>query len=70
LSTDRRPGDYTVRSGSTDYLTGGTLHTITRMIIHEKYNWRNLDYDVALVEVCISFNASIYNKTSIRFLLS
>jgi hypothetical protein len=60
-------GPYTVRAGSSNYLTGGTVHTPTRTIVHEKYSWRTYDYNVALVEVCISFNASIYNKISITY---
>ena len=49
-------------AGSTYSTFGGTHHSATRVIIHESYNPSNLDYDVALVQVCISFNVWIYNE--------
>jgi hypothetical protein len=56
-----------VRAGSTYYGSGGTIHNATRVIIHERYNDSNYDYDVALVQVCISFNVSIYNEMCITY---
>jgi hypothetical protein len=60
---------YNVRSGSTYFNTGGTIHSATRIIIHENVNYTTNDYDVALIEVCISLNVSIYNKICVTYLL-
>jgi hypothetical protein len=56
-----------VRSGSTYSSTGGTIHNATRIIVHENYEISTEDYGVALVEVSISFNVSIYNEMSITY---
>jgi hypothetical protein len=54
-----------VRVGSTFSSTGGVIHNAARIITHPNYNTRTLDFDIALVQVCISFNVSIYNEMSI-----
>jgi len=51
-----------VLAGSTYSNSGGTLHSVTSVIIHERYNPSNFDYDVALIQVSIPFNGSIYNE--------
>jgi len=51
-----------VRSGSTYTNSGGTLHSATSVITHENVNYQSWDYDIALVQVCISFNVSMYNE--------
>jgi hypothetical protein len=51
-----------VKAGSTYSNSGGTLHSAKSVIKHEGFSPYNFDYDVALVQVCISFNGSIYNE--------
>jgi len=58
---------YTLRSGSTNHNSGGTLHNVSQRIIHPSYNSRTLDFDIALLQVCISFNVSIYNEMCITY---
>lgn len=55
----------TVRSGSTFSNSGGTIHNATTILIDEKYDSNTEDFGVALVQVCISFNESIYNEICI-----
>ncbi|XP_031842731.1 trypsin-1 [Nomia melanderi] len=52
------PANVTVRSGSNNHDYGGTVHNVTHMIVHEKYNSDNEDYDVAVVRVHPPFNFS------------
>jgi hypothetical protein len=42
----------TVRAGSTHYTFGGTIHQVIGGHIHDSFNSRNLDYDVAVLQVC------------------
>lgn len=46
------PAYITFRSGSLDWTTGGSIHTVSRIIMHEDYNsadsWVN---DIAVIEV-------------------
>ena len=49
-------------SGSTSSNSGGTIHSVERIIVHESYNDNTKDYDVAIVQVSISFNVSIYSE--------
>jgi len=56
-----------VRSGSTNSNSGGTLHSATRVIVHESYNSSIRDYDVALIQVCVLFIVSIYNEMCITY---
>ena len=53
-------------SGSTYSSSGGTIHRVTDIIVHERYTI--LDWDVALVQVCcISFSVSIHNAMFITY---
>jgi len=54
--------DLTVRSGSTYSNSDGNLHDVVKVIAHNRYNWITYDYDVALLQVRISFNVLMYNK--------
>jgi hypothetical protein len=63
------PTFYYVRSGSTYSNSGGTIHSATRIIIHDLVNYTTQDYDVALIEVCITFNVSIYSEMCITYFL-
>jgi hypothetical protein len=54
-----------VRSGSTYSNSGGTIHSATRIIVHESYNEDTMDFDVALVQVSINFSAPLYNEIHI-----
>lgn len=47
-----------VRSGSTNSNSGGTLHSATRVIVHESYNSSIRDYDFALIQVSPAFTFS------------
>lgn len=47
-----------VRSGSTYSTSGGTIHTVTNVIVHENISYTNWDYDIALVQVSPAFNFS------------
>jgi len=68
FSVYRNPvSSYTVRSGSTFSNSGGTIHNVSRIVIHPNYNRITLDFDVALLQVCISFNVSIYNVICITY---
>jgi hypothetical protein len=40
---------------------GGNTHRPEKIIVHENYNSNTHDYDVAVVQVSISFNVSIHN---------
>jgi hypothetical protein len=56
-----------VRSGSNYSTSGGTIHAATSVIINENINFTNWDYDIALVQVSISFNVSIYREMCITY---
>ena len=56
-----------MRSGSSNSSSGGTLHSVTRVIIHENNNGFDWDFDVAVMQVSISFNVSIYNEMCITY---
>jgi len=56
-----------VRAGSTYSNTGGTIHTVTRIIVNANYNSNTIDYDVAVMQVCISFNVSIHIAMCITY---
>ncbi|XP_078033082.1 trypsin-7 [Augochlora pura] len=55
---DRPEYNVTVRSGSSQHDFGGTIHNVTFMIYHEKYDPYSNDYDVALIKVEPPFNYS------------
>lgn len=46
-----RPINLRVQVGATNLVTDGEVHTIERVINHPKYNWRNHEYDVSLLEL-------------------
>ena len=50
----------TVRSCSTNHASGGTIHNVIGGFYHEWYNEKTIDYDVAVLWVCIEFNMAIY----------
>ena len=54
-----RDGNYTVRGGGDTPYFGGTLYGVARIIKHQNFNVYTFDYDIALVQVCISFSVSI-----------
>ena len=58
---------YSVRAGSTFSNAGGTTHSVTRIIRHPNYNSNTLDFDVALVQVSMSSNVSIYTEICITY---
>ena len=41
----------TVRAGSTHYTFGGTVHQVIGGHIHDSFNPKNLDYNVAVLQV-------------------
>ncbi|XP_076241294.1 trypsin 5G1 isoform X2 [Calliopsis andreniformis] len=41
----------TVRSGSNKHDEGGTVHNVTKLVYHEKYNDKTNDYDIAVFKV-------------------
>lgn len=47
-----------MRSGSDTYDAGGTVHKVTNLIYHEKYNDENNDYDIAVFKVDPPFEYS------------
>jgi hypothetical protein len=49
-------------AGSTYSDIGGTIHRVEKIIVHENYISTTSDYNVAVAQVSISFNASIYNE--------
>jgi hypothetical protein len=44
-----------VRAGSTNHGEGGTIHRVTKVIKHEKFNAEKNDYDIAVLKVCSDF---------------
>ena len=56
-----------MRVGSTYSNTGGTIHTVTRIVVNANYNSNTTDYDVAVLQVCIYFNVSIHNEMCITY---
>ena len=55
---------FTVRAGSSNPHEGGTVHTVTKIIPHEKFNGDKKDYDIALLKVCTDFTyqlATLYD---------
>jgi hypothetical protein len=42
----------TVRSCSTNFSSGGTLHNVAEYTYHESFNLTTFDYDVAVLRVC------------------
>ncbi|XP_076295411.1 trypsin-7 isoform X2 [Lasioglossum baleicum] len=57
------PGiEVSVRSGSSKYDYGGTIHNVTYMAYHEKYNDDDNDYDVAVIKVTPPFRYSDVTK--------
>ena len=55
--------EYSVRSGSTFKDRNGQLHNITVIIIHEKFDMNNNDYDVAVFKVDPPFERSNITKS-------
>jgi len=53
------PVYYNVRAGGNSPYAGGTLYGVARIIKHQNFNVYTFDYDIALVQVCISFSVSI-----------
>jgi len=51
-----------VRSGSPVLYTGGTIHRVIEILIHEDYNDLTNDYDIALVKVTPPFIYNDYTK--------
>ena len=46
-----KPNNFVVSSDSNNPTSGGTIHGVTNIIVHERFNSRNWDFDVALVQV-------------------
>lgn len=46
-----QPKDVTFRGGSTSSRSGGIVATAANWTIHPQYNWRDYDYDVAVVKL-------------------
>ncbi|XP_076395060.1 vitellin-degrading protease isoform X1 [Megachile rotundata] len=51
-----------VRSGSNTYDSGGTVHNVTQLIYHEKYNDSTNEYDIAVLKVDPPFEFSNTTK--------
>jgi len=62
-----KPSDFVMSSDSNNPTSGGTIHSVTNIIVHERFNSSNWDYDVALVQVRITFNVTIYNEMCIIY---
>lgn len=45
----------TIRAGCTHRGIGGSLHSLSEIIIHPLYDYRNIDYDAALLFVTTNF---------------
>jgi hypothetical protein len=41
-----------IRAGSRKYASGGTIHQVIGGHIHDSYNPKNGDYDIAVLQVC------------------
>ncbi|XP_022904838.1 trypsin-7-like [Onthophagus taurus] len=48
-------GTFSIRSGSSMANSGGTIHSISRLVVHGSYNSRTLDFDIALAQISGSF---------------
>ena len=59
LSTGGSTKLFSVTAGSTYSNTGGSIHSVARIIVNGSDNRNTLDYDVAPVQVCIFFSVSI-----------
>ena len=62
-----KPRHFVVTSGSNYPNSGGTIYGVTNIIVHERFNTSNWDYDVALVQVCIYYNVTIHNEMCIMY---
>ncbi|XP_076651454.1 trypsin 5G1 [Halictus rubicundus] len=51
-----------VRSGSSKYDFGGSIHNVTYMVYHEKYDDGDNDYDVAVIKVTPPFRYNNVRK--------
>jgi hypothetical protein len=49
----------TLRAGSVNHYSGGTVHQVTGGFYHSSYNSYNNDYDVAVLQVCTDFDIPI-----------
>jgi len=49
----------TVRTCSTYYASGGTIHNVTGGYYHGSYNSNTSDYDVAVLKVCTELNMPV-----------
>jgi hypothetical protein len=54
-----------VLAGSSYPTSGGNIHSVRSLIVYE--NDYFLEYDIALMEVSISFNVSIYSEMCITY---
>ncbi|KAF4533006.1 hypothetical protein B566_EDAN000695 [Ephemera danica] len=50
---------YQVRAGSLTYDTGGSVHDIVKIIVHENYNYNTLENDIAVWLILQSFNDNL-----------
>ena len=48
-----------VRSCSTNFASGGTIHNVIGGFYHEWFNEDTIDYDVAVLRVCTDFNMAL-----------
>jgi len=56
----------TVRTCSTYHDNGGTVYNVTGILVHGSYDPFLLDYDVAVLKVCIEFNMPIDSEMFVR----
>lgn len=57
------PSSLSIRAGSSYHAKDGVVHAVKRVIEHEKFNRRNLDYDYALIELVEPLNFTNVIKT-------
>lgn len=57
---------FTVRSGSSDRSSGGSVHAVSSIVSHNLYSSNTLDYDIAVVRVLTAFDIGTSTVDLIR----
>jgi hypothetical protein len=58
----------TVRAGSTNHASGGTIHLVTGGFYHGNYSTNIMDYNVAVLRVCADCDIAIDISDFVMFL--
>ncbi|CAG2056681.1 unnamed protein product [Timema podura] len=58
----RESETYELRAGTLTKGINGTVHHVTKVIVHHGYNYRQLDNDIALIQVAEPFSKNKYVK--------